>query len=73
MSQESKRCFTLEIRGGEPFDLFVPLSPLLQYDGTRTLWKVVLTRAHLSEMVLFIRGFGCTVNVYTEEKPEPEK
>jgi len=64
------KCFTLEISGGEPFDLFVPLSPALKYDGSRTLWKVVLTVPQVEEIVRYIKGRGCDVSVYTEKRPE---
>lgn len=65
-----RKCFTFKIVGGEPFQLYVPLSPVLEHHGQMTLWKVVITPDQLPYIISFIEKRGSQVTLYVEKEED---
>ena len=59
---------TFIILGGEPFTIEMPLTPLLDHDGRRTVWKMYSQDADAVEVESFIRSTGADVQVLLEEQ-----
>jgi hypothetical protein len=66
-----QRVWTFTIFGGQSFRLTLTGNPPLDHDGvTRTMWKLVGTRAAADAAKILIEEQGCRVELHTEETTE---
>ena len=69
-----QKVWTFLVLGGEPFSLFAELTPSLDHNGGRTLWKLVGTEADAAQAMSAIQDQGAQVVLTTEEQsPEQER
>lgn len=69
------KVWTLEIRGGQPFDLQLSpesgaQNPTLHHDGERSLWKMVGTVEVLEAVRAALLEQGAQIKVFTEYRED---
>jgi len=64
------RVWTFLVRGGEPFDLFLPNNPPLIHPGgkAKTEWKLVGTTSLMVQASEQIRSLGSSLEVFMEDE-----
>lgn len=63
------KVWTLDICGGQQFELRVPRHPVLQHDGRKTIWKFLGSKEAVEEVIrTMVDGQGVSVVAHTEEE-----
>lgn len=73
-SHVETRIWTLVITLGRPFQLRLPMNPLLEHDGVRTIWKLHGTSSDVEAAKIAIEETsGAEVTFYTEEQTAEQR
>ena len=66
------KMWTFVVKGGEGFQLKIPVHPILDHDGTNTIWKASLEAMEAVEIKKAIESNGASVDIFHEEE-SPEQ
>lgn len=72
--QVTSRTWTLLMTGGFPFQLKLPMNPLLEHDGTRTVWKMFGTLDEIHTVIQVIKDLSeVSISIFTETQTTEQR
>lgn len=72
-SMKAHRVWTYLLLSGPPIQMTLPGNPALDFQGRRTLWKIVASQEVADDGLQLFKSLGIKVQRFTEEENEEMK